>query len=138
MTGYGVRKAAQECGVQVLNAVPDVQNRPLSSPAKPRKRDIMSLTVAALDEKRATRRKPHLNGECRSRISGLPDRKRAAISAVRIFLPVPLFAVVTAHHQRRSAFPCAALIAPTGEKYTARQHDERRFSGARQPVNNTV
>lgn len=61
MTGYGVRKAAQEVA-QVLN-VPDVQELPVK-PARQKapKRD-MSLTVAALMKESHTGESPYLNGK---------------------------------------------------------------------------
>lgn len=110
MTGYGVRKAAQEVA-QVLN-VPDVQELPVK-PARQKapKRD-MSLTVAALMKEIRTGESPYLTGKG---FAGYPASLTGSVQHIsgKDFPAGSLLLPLTTN---AGAVTGAQLIAPTGEK----------------------
>ncbi|MEP8626039.1 DUF927 domain-containing protein [Enterobacter cloacae] len=110
MTGYGVRKAAQEVA-QVLN-VPDVQELSVK-PARQKapKRD-MSLTVAALMKESHTGESPYLTGKG---FAGYPASLTGSVQHIsgKDFPAGSLLLPLTTN---AGAVTGAQLIAPTGEK----------------------
>ncbi|VFS40108.1 Uncharacterized protein conserved in bacteria [Serratia liquefaciens] len=110
ITGYGVRKAAQEVA-QVLN-VPDVQELPVK-PARQKapKRD-MSLTVAALMKESHTGESPYLTGKG---FAGYPASLTGSVQHIsgKDFPAGSLLLPLTTN---AGAVTGAQLIAPTGEK----------------------
>lgn len=110
MTGYGVRKAAQEVA-QVLN-IPDVQKLPVK-PARQKapKRD-MNLTVAALMKESHTGESPYLTGKG---FAGYPAPLTGSVQHIsgKDFPSGSLLLPLTTN---AGAVTGAQLIAPTGEK----------------------
>lgn len=100
----------------------------LSLPEKSPKRD-MGLTVAALMKESHTGESAYLTGKG---FAGYPASLTGSVQHIsgKDFPAGSLLLPLTTN---TGAVTGAQLIAPTGEKHTARQHDERRVCVA-QPV----